>query len=81
MDTEPKFTKGDLVYRTQDLISAKEGEELPGYIVHDPCVPTDMKRVGTGEPVNFYVEIHSVDPLENGGLYHQENLGAGEISQ
>ena len=73
MDTQPKFKHGDLVYRIQDINSCKVAEEIPQYVVSNPHVPTDMLRVVTNEPVNFYVTIQAI-PEGIAGNYHQQNL-------
>jgi len=74
MDSVPKFFNGNLVYRIQDINSVKKGEHIPSHVVHNSFVPTDMKRVGTGESVHFYVDIYSVKDANKGGKYHQQNL-------
>lgn len=80
MDSEPKFREGDTVYTIPDIQGVqRNGSSLRSWCVVNPCDRTDMKRVGTGEPVHFYVRLDEFplnskkQPLRNEG-YHQQNL-------
>lgn len=80
MDSEPKFREGDVVHTVSDIHGVqRNGGPLRSWRVTNPCDPTEMKRVGTGEPVHFYVRLDEFplnskrQPLRNQG-YHQQNL-------
>jgi hypothetical protein len=61
-----KFSKGDKVI-------IKHQRDIGVCTVTNPYKPTDLVRVGSGEPVGFYVVIDTHKGGKNLG-YHQENL-------
>lgn len=61
----PAFNEGDKVV-------VKHQREMGECIVVNPYDETDMTRVGTGDPVGFYVRIDTPKTKNQG--YHENNL-------
>lgn len=61
-----KFSKGNRVI-------IKHQKDLGVCTVSNPYDPTNMVRVGTGEPIEYYVRLDTPDGKKDLG-YHEENL-------
>jgi hypothetical protein len=55
-----------------DKVIVKHQKEMGECVVVNPHEETDMVRVGTGEPVGFYVRIDTAKAKNQG--YHEQNL-------
>jgi hypothetical protein len=60
------------MFKKNDQVIIKHQKEQGVFSVENPKDPTDTIRVGSGEPVEFYVRI-SNDKQKNLG-YHSGNL-------
>lgn len=60
------------MFKKNDKVIVKHQKEQGVFYVENPKEPTDTIRVGSGEPVGFYVRI-SNDKQKNLG-YHLDSL-------
>lgn len=60
------------MFKINDKVIIKHQKDLGVMTVSIPKDPTDIKRVGSGEPVGYYVRIEN-ERLKNLG-YHENNL-------
>lgn len=62
-------------FNTGDKVIVKHQKELGTLIVNEPCVPTNLKRIG-GEPIGYYVRVGD----DNLG-YHESSLELSELTR